>query len=1467
MQKIKIQDGIVSYSASDPDAALAFNVDGQINVTKELNVGDSTDINGIIATPTGVDLVIQPGAGGNLSLVQGNGAALSLNGMQWPTGAVSPNPGMFLGASALNTLEFYPFVLDSVGSDTLTPTQLNIAYPNIQPGQSVIGPTVVYLCVSTGQWRLLSNGSGGGGGGYVAGPGIDITGNVISSEVRSAGDGFFGVQIGDGTGGFVAVATGAETFVLTSNGDDPPTWEPVPVSGGTVRSIDASGGFTGMSFTGGPVITTGVVTLDGVLNILHGGTGATDVAGIIDNILPVQTGHAAAALVTDGAGNLSWTIQPGTVYTAGIGLVLSGPDGTEFNSTVADNTGLLNRVQVSNGDGTLLSLPEGAETFVLTAAGPGLAPVWANVSGTVTNINIFTDPLVGLRIAGGDPYEPPDPQGATHIDTTGSIGLAGTLSVLHGGTGATTVLGIIDVVLPDQTGNSSKVLTTDGSNISWQLPIPSQTGQAGKFLTTDGGTASWQTPAGGGTVTSIDVVGGATGLTTSGGPVTITGVITLGGTLSIAHGGTGTTTAADAINTLVPDQTGQVGKILTTDGSVVSWTTASAGSVTSVDVAGGTTGLSFSGGPVTSDGIITMGGVLGVDNGGTGGTLPILHGGTGQTTATTAINALVPTQTGNAGKILSTDGALVSWTTASAGSVTSVDIDPGTTGLSFSGGPITSAGEITVGGVLAVDNGGTGGMLPVANGGTGAITPAAALTNLLPDQTGQTGKILTTDGSDVTWTTASAGSVTSVDISGSTTGLTFIGGPITGSGTITLSGVLSLQNGGTGSTSALLARNNILPTQVTHAGQVLTTDGTNVSWVNPATLTLPSQTGNIGKSLITDGSNPLWDFVAASSLSGTTLASNVVTSSLTTIGNLLNLTLRSGAIGTGTAIDMGRTGSDGEIQIGATTNDIFAAGQVAGDMGVRAISQRLLLGAGTAAPGLTLTSVGNVIIGTAALTTTATNGFLYLSSTAGTPTGTPTSVTGRIPVQVDSTNDLLYFYSNGAWRTSTSAAAGTLTGTTMAANVINSSLGLLGPNVVLGTTGATSISGPPTNGNSITLKGGDVASSSRGGDVIVQGGASTSGGGGSVSINGATGGLTDAGDNGTIIVSTASTRRLTFRTTGAWQLAGTTGANGSVGTSGQVLTSQADAPPIWAAPTPGIANTLANATTLGTSAAALSITGFSATGAPMTITSGTSTGTGNSLTLASSSGVGGANAGGAISLTTGAGAGTGAGGAITMTVGLAGGGGGAAGGAITLTAGQTVAGGGTGGNIVLNAGLGAGTGGALVISTAPTATLTERLRILPNGAWSVGTSGTATGTSGQVLTSAGSAAAPTWQTASGASLNANNVFTKGQVVAPSTLTNGATVSTDASLSNNFRIVLSGNFTLANPTNLIDGQIVNFVLIQDATGSRVITYDTMFKFPSGDIPPLSTTANAIDFLSCYYDSTTGFLLCSMNRSFS
>jgi hypothetical protein len=168
--------------------------------------------------------------------------------------------------------------------------------------------------------------------------------------------------------------------------------------------------------------------------------------------------------------------------------------------------------------------------------------------------------------------------------------------------------------------------------------------------------------------------------------------------------------------------------------------------------------------------------------------LSIPQGGTGQTTANAALNALLPTQTSNSGKYLTTDGSNSSWATV-AGGITSVS---GTSPVASSGGStpaislsanygdtLNPYASKTANYVLAAPNGSSGvpsfraivaadiptlnqntsgtaaglsATLAVASGGTGATTASTARTNL------GLGTIATQD--------ASAGAITGGSVSG-----------------------------------------------------------------------------------------------------------------------------------------------------------------------------------------------------------------------------------------------------------------------------------------------------------------------------------------------------------------------------------------------------------------------------------------------------------------------------------------------------------------------------------------------------------------------------------------------------------------------------------------------------------------------------------------------------------------------------
>lgn len=87
------------------------------------------------------------------------------------------------------------------------------------------------------------------------------------------------------------------------------------------------------------------------------------------------------------------------------------------------------------------------------------------------------------------------------------------------------------------------------------------------------------------------------------------------------------------------------------------------------------------------------------------------------------------------------------------------------------------------------------------------------------------------------------------------------------------------------------------------------------------------------------------------------------------------------------------------------------------------------------------------------------------------------------------------------------------------------------------------------------------------------------------------------------------------------------------------------------------------------------------------------------------------------------------------------------------------------------------------------------------------------------------------------------------------LTDGATITPDFSASNNFSVTLGGNRTLANPSNQTAGQSGAITITQDGTGSRTLAYGSNWKFSNGSVPVLTTTANAVDVLVYFVESSS------------
>lgn len=92
--------------------------------------------------------------------------------------------------------------------------------------------------------------------------------------------------------------------------------------------------------------------------------------------------------------------------------------------------------------------------------------------------------------------------------------------------------------------------------------------------------------------------------------------------------------------------------------------------------------------------------------------------------------------------------------------------------------------------------------------------------------------------------------------------------------------------------------------------------------------------------------------------------------------------------------------------------------------------------------------------------------------------------------------------------------------------------------------------------------------------------------------------------------------------------------------------------------------------------------------------------------------------------------------------------------------------------------------------------------------------------------------------------------------ATSTLTDGATITPDCTNGPIWFVTLGGNRAIAVPNNPKIGTYL-FYVKQDATGSRTLTWNAIFKWPAGVAPTLTTTANAVDLISLTYDGANWY----------
>jgi hypothetical protein len=216
---------------------------------------------------------------------------------------------------------------------------------------------------------------------------ITLGPNTVSKTwiIENATTGGQIITIKQGSGATVNVANGSKVMVVTDGagaGAAVLNANPTEV-GGTVTSVDVSGGTTGLTTSGGPVTSSGTITLAGTLAVANGGTGITSFgSGVADFLGTPSSANLATALTDEtGTGVAVFNVSPALttpkittgIQNASAATVISMDSSTFFAGAFSDevtalgNTGTAVTIDCDDGNVFTATLT-GNCTFTLASA-------------------------------------------------------------------------------------------------------------------------------------------------------------------------------------------------------------------------------------------------------------------------------------------------------------------------------------------------------------------------------------------------------------------------------------------------------------------------------------------------------------------------------------------------------------------------------------------------------------------------------------------------------------------------------------------------------------------------------------------------------------------------------------------------------------------------------------------------------------------------------------------------------------------------------------------------------------------------------------------------------------------------------------------------------------------------------------------------------------------------------------------
>lgn len=378
-------------------------------------------------------------------------------------------------------------------------------------------------------------------------------------------------------------------------------------------------------------ITTGVNAISSGGNALATPVLGTPISGTLTNCTGYTTANLSGTLATTKGGTNLTAYTTGDIIYASASNTLSTLGIGSLNQVLSVSAGGIPtwRTLTSSGTVTTVSVVS-ANGFTGTVANATTTPA-ITLTTSITGVLKGNGTAISAATAGTDYLAPPSGTALLKANSGGALANATAGTDYSAGTSA---LGTGILKSTTSTGALSIAVAGDFPTLNQNT-----TGTAANITATSNSTLT--------TLSSLSLPGSQVSGNISGNSANVTG------TVAIGNGGTGQTTANSALNALLPSQTSNSGKVLSTDGSNTSWiAVGGSGTVTSVSGTGTVSGISLSG-TVTTSGNLTLGGTLDLSS-------PPAIGGTAPASGSfTSLSATSKSDTG----VLATNSGLTANTT------------------------------------------------------------------------------------------------------------------------------------------------------------------------------------------------------------------------------------------------------------------------------------------------------------------------------------------------------------------------------------------------------------------------------------------------------------------------------------------------------------------------------------------------------------------------------------------------------------------------------------------------------------------------------------------------------------------------------------------------------------------------------------------------------------------------------------